>query len=190
MSAALICRDPRWISCGTVSEFAPSVPQHRRTTPTAAPIRPCPRSWYFARQTRIAPAIASTAVVATKAPSSRNQRGTTQVCRASGHTMDTGICRVAARLLDDRRMRSDYLAQLNDAVRDSAIVLDNGEVLWPFDAAGDAIDELARLGRVTSASMPANATTFDWPPRCRSAISSRRRTPWTSNAVGSKPTRP
>ena len=45
-------------------------------------------------------------------------------------------------------MRSDDLAQLGEAVRASTIVLDNGEVLWPFDVANNAIDDLARLGRV------------------------------------------
>ena len=58
------------------------------------------------------------------------------------------ICRVSARMLDDRPMRSDDLVQLGRPVRDSVIVLDNGKMLWPFDAAGDAIDDLARLGRV------------------------------------------
>jgi hypothetical protein len=51
-------------------------------------------------------------------------------------------------MLDDRPMRSEDLAELGEAVRDSAIVLDNGEILWSFDTADDAIDQLARLGRV------------------------------------------
>lgn len=40
------------------------------------------------------------------------------------------------------------LAELPDRVRTSAVVLDNGEVLWPFDVAIEAINELARLNRV------------------------------------------
>lgn len=51
-------------------------------------------------------------------------------------------------MLDDQPVQSDDLAQLGDAVYASAIVLDNGEILWPFDNANDAIDALAHLGRV------------------------------------------
>src|SRR2546425_6746428 len=52
------------------------------------------------------------------------------------------------RMLHDRRVRAADLAELPDHVRTSAVVLDNGEVLWPFDTATDAINELARLNRV------------------------------------------
>ena len=45
-------------------------------------------------------------------------------------------------------MRADDLARFSDRVRDSATVLDNGEVLWPFDIVVEAINELAASGRV------------------------------------------
>jgi hypothetical protein len=45
-------------------------------------------------------------------------------------------------------MEADDLARLGKAVRDSAVVLDDGEVMWPFESAKGAIDEPARLGRV------------------------------------------
>jgi hypothetical protein len=45
-------------------------------------------------------------------------------------------------------MRSDDLAAMSDGVRSAARVEPNGEVLWPFDAAVAAVNELAALGRV------------------------------------------
>lgn len=45
-------------------------------------------------------------------------------------------------------MPGSDLSDLAAEVRSSAIVLDNGEVIWPFDAAAYAINELARSGRV------------------------------------------
>jgi hypothetical protein len=45
-------------------------------------------------------------------------------------------------------MPASDLSDLAARVRSSAIVLDNGEVMWPFDDAADAINELARSGRV------------------------------------------
>ena len=45
-------------------------------------------------------------------------------------------------------MRADDLARFSDRVRDSATVLDNGEVLWPFYIVVEAINELAASGRV------------------------------------------
>jgi hypothetical protein len=40
------------------------------------------------------------------------------------------------------------LGNLAQRIREAAVVLDNGEVLWPFEVATDAVEELARLNRV------------------------------------------
>lgn len=56
--------------------------------------------------------------------------------------------RTARLLVDDRHVPASDLSDLAAQVRSSPIVLDNGEVMWPFDAAADAINELARSGRV------------------------------------------
>jgi len=50
--------------------------------------------------------------------------------------------------VEDRTMSATDLADLSEQIRSSAIVLDNGEVMWPFDSAVDAINELARSQRV------------------------------------------
>ena len=45
-------------------------------------------------------------------------------------------------------MLAGDLGDLATRIREAAVALDNGEVLWPFDVAIDAIEELARLNRV------------------------------------------
>ena len=45
-------------------------------------------------------------------------------------------------------MTAGDLAGLAYRIREAAVVLDNGEVLWPFEIAVEAIDELARNHRV------------------------------------------
>ena len=45
-------------------------------------------------------------------------------------------------------MTADGIAGLSHRIRATAVVLDNGEVLWPFEMAVEAIDELARNHRV------------------------------------------
>jgi hypothetical protein len=45
-------------------------------------------------------------------------------------------------------MTAGDLAGLSHRIRTTAVVLDNGEVLWPFEMAVEAINELARNHRV------------------------------------------
>jgi hypothetical protein len=44
--------------------------------------------------------------------------------------------------------RSDDIEALSDAVRSAAIWLDNGEVMWPYEDAADAVNALADGGHV------------------------------------------
>lgn len=63
--------------------------------------------------------------------------------RACGHTV---LPRCGWRMM--ATVSAADLAEMSGRIRDSAIVLENGEVLWPFDTATEAINELARLNRV------------------------------------------
>jgi hypothetical protein len=74
-------------------------------------------------------------------------------------------------------MGATDLADLPAHVGSSAIVLDNGEVLWPFERAVEAINELAHLDRVVlgvdarerSAGLVAEVPISDYRPSGRAS---------------------